>query len=103
MILGPKSSIDWDDSERLNAFQISKKYREAMIPFLQDGSLKERITINATRGDEIRTGDWFIGHLMIRNPKTSAIGTDLWYGPYWVHSISGNGSRPYFQMFERFQ
>ena len=29
---------------------------------------------------------------MRRNPKLSAIGTDFWFGPYLIDSISDNGS-----------
>ena len=35
-ILDPKIVVDWDDTERLRAFQISKKYRGSMIQYVQD-------------------------------------------------------------------
>jgi hypothetical protein len=36
IILDPKTILDWDDSERFRAFQISKKHREAMIQYVHD-------------------------------------------------------------------
>jgi len=93
IILDPNTLLEWDDSERLRAFQISKKYRDSMIQYVQDRSLKDRLRINATLSEEARTEDWFSGQLVLRrNPKPSAIGTDFWFGPYLFDSISDNGS-----------
>jgi len=41
IILDPDTILEWDDSERLRAFQISKKYRDSMIQYVQDRSLKD--------------------------------------------------------------
>ena len=93
IILDPNTILEWDDSERLRAFQISKKYRDSMTQYVQDRALKERLRINAARSEEVRTEDWFPGQLVMRrNPKPSAIGTDFWFGPYLIDSVSDNGS-----------
>jgi len=64
-----------------------------MIQCVQDRSLMDRLRINATRSEEARTEDWFpLQLVMRRNPKPSAIGTDFWFGPYLIDSISDNGS-----------
>jgi len=57
IILDSNTILEWDDSERLRAFQISKKYRDSMIQYVQDRSLKERLRINANRSEEARTED----------------------------------------------
>jgi hypothetical protein len=55
--------------------------------------MKERLRMKATHRDESRSGDWFIGQLVMRkNPKPSAIEPDFWFGPYLMDSISDNGS-----------
>ena len=102
-LLKPEEENQWDmvvnriefayNSERLRAFQTSKEYRDSMIQYVQDRSLKDRLRINATRSEEARTEDWFPGQLVMRrNPKPSAIGTDFWFGPDLIDSISVNGS-----------
>jgi hypothetical protein len=74
IMLDRNTILDWDDSEKLRAFQISKKYRDSMIQYVQGGTLKERLRINATRSEEARTEDWFPGQIVMgRNPKPSAI------------------------------
>jgi hypothetical protein len=98
-LLKPEEENQWDmvvnriefayNSERLRAFQTSKEYRDSMIQYVQDRSLKDRLRINATRSEEARTENRFPGQLVMRrNPKPSAIGTDFWFEPYLIDSVT---------------
>ena len=45
IVLYPQTIVEWDEAERVRPFQISKKYREDMLQYIQHESL----------GDEVRS------------------------------------------------